>query len=167
MADIITDFISQLDGKWLGYKYVIASPEISRIGISIPAIGISEIQFPSVLAELKEIPSLSTEPSYIPSRYNFGELVLRAPVSRNAVLFSIMERQREALRGQGAFSSFDLVIAELDFDGLSQAVPIAIWFAIGCHAISFTTATANNNSSSNMPLDELRLKVTDFYRPTI
>lgn len=162
------DDFAKLNSKWLGYRYVVASTELSLDGLGLSTLGITEIDFPVMSVQYTTIPSLSTVEQKIPSKITFSNMVLRAPVVRNSIFFKKIDGAAKALRGQPN-EPFNLIIAEFDATGaaLSTAVPIVIWTATGCLATSFSTPSADANFQGGVPLESLTLKVDNFYRPTI
>ena len=179
IGDIAKALANIADDRWRGWNFLVACTDKHQASVTLPVIGINEVVFPTVSANLTTVPTLSTHKEYVVSGWDVGELSLKAIVTRNANFFALIDRQNKVLSGNRDYEGFDLVIACNGLGAMKPykdakfpvppipIPPITVYFALGCQATKFIPASANTNNTTTMPLDELRIQVSDFYRPNL
>ena len=179
IGDIAKALSNIADDRWRGWNFLVACTDKHQASVTLPVIGINEIVFPTVTASLTTVPTLSTHKEYVVSGWDVGELSLKAIVTRNANFFALIDRQNKVLSGNRDYEGFDLVIACNGLGAMKPykdakfpvppipIPPITVYFALGCQATKFIPASANTNNTTSMPLDELKIQVSDFYRPNL
>lgn len=158
--------LERLNSMWMGYKYIVVATGISDDSLALNSLGITEVEFPQVSLQYKELPTLSTQQEFIPTKKIVGDLILRAPVVRNSAFFKLWKNQAATLTGSDN-KAINLLVAEYGNQAVTDTLlPITIWVAAGCQPKTFKTASANANFTGSIPLEQITFRVTDFYRPT-
>jgi hypothetical protein len=178
MSNRFFDTVKELNSFWLGFKFTIATLPQTGLGMNLANIGalsnnlalasVSEVTLPTADISLKEIPSLGHRKSFIPTGVTFSDLIIKAPVMVNQVLWKTFLQQVNVLDGTAdwKYSKSSILLAEFDMHEkkIIGSLPIAIWVFEGCQAKSFTPAPANAQSSSMIPLDVLTLHIDAMKR---
>jgi hypothetical protein len=155
---------SNINSRWTGFRYQLLSAKFDISRQAIVLADVSEIEFPEIQIEYKEIPTLSSKQRKIPSRIVYGELTLRGSVIRSPILFQELKRTLDVLRGQGSYANApnDFVIALYGNSSVFDALPIRQWLVKNAQPKSFKAAKASANDDGSMPVDEITFTVDEF-----